>query len=129
MQLFDILVPAPSAAPSEGHAALSFRVTPPSPAVDACPELAEDGAVTPVPPIAPGTEVAVLVPVAVKGIDGVAATLAPPNVVPDTDPVVAFVVPAEEAPTAFPGSRLGTFGNVVVAVPDKPASPYGGEEF
>ena len=109
MQLFGILVAAPSAAPSEGHAAFQFGVTPPPASVDTCPELAEDGAVTPVPPIAPGTEVAVVVPVAVKGTDGVAVALAPPDVVP--------------------GLRPGTFGKVAVAVPGKPATPSEGEAF
>jgi hypothetical protein len=129
MQLFGILVPAPSAAPSEGHAALSFGVTPPSAAVDACPELADDGALTPVPPTTPGTEVAVVVLLAVTGTDGTAATPAPPDDVPEIKPVVAFVEPTGVAPTAFPGSRLDTLGNVVVAVPGKPAAPYAGEEF
>jgi hypothetical protein len=117
MQSFGILVAAPNAAPTEGHAAFSFGATPAPAVVDACPEAGEDGA----PPIAPGTEVADVPPDGVKGEDDAIATLAPLGDVTDTNPLVVFVV----VPKAFSGSRPGTFADVAVAVPGEPAAPYG----
>lgn len=127
MQSFGILVAAPTAAPTEGHAALPFEPTPPPAAVDACPEAVEDGVDIPVPPIAPGTEVGAVVPVGMKGADGAVVTLALPDNVPGTNSAVGFVVPADVAPTAFPSPRPGTF--VAVLVPGKPEGPYRGEAF
>jgi len=65
------------------------------------------------------------VPIDVKGEAGAVAALAPPDKVPDTNPLVVFVV----VPTAFSGSRPGTFADVAVDVPCKPAVPFEGEEF
>lgn len=93
MQLFGILVATPNAAPSEGHAELSFGATPPPAAVDTCPEVPGGDAVVPALPIAPGVAFAVVVPAAVKGPDGAEATFAPPDDAPETKPAVAFAVP------------------------------------
>jgi hypothetical protein len=67
-----------------------------------------------------------VVPMAVTGARGAAATLVPPGNAPDTNPVVALAVPAGVVPNAFPGARPGTFGSTVV--PGKPAWPYEDEE-
>ena len=129
MQLSGILVAAPSAAPSEGHAALSFGATPPPAALEGCAEVPEDDAVIPFPLTPLGAEVAAVVPVAVKGADAVPAALAPPDNVPNPNPVAAFAVPAAVAPTTFPGPRLDTPENLAVALLGRPAKPYEGEEF
>jgi hypothetical protein len=102
MQLSGTLVAAPSAAPSEGHAEFSFGVTAPPAAGDA------------------------VVPMAAMGARGAAATLVPPGNAPDTNPVVAVVVPAGVVPNALSGARPGTFGSIVV--PGRPAPPNEDEE-